>query len=305
VTSSRETAGAKSADVQTDMVEEKTYVVDTNYVVFTFAVALITVVNSVLILAFRWAIELQGAIVIINRSLSVFLLADAFWRLNKMPNRSNYLFKHSGWLVFVGSLPFPFFGIARLIHSSLSMRRLRHGDFREARNVIITKRAQSTLLFVVLTAIIVYEVAVLLVLAVEVQHPGSNIITANDALWWGYVTIATVGYGDYFPVTSPGRIVGVALMTVGVGLFSGITSFMADWFRRPRDAGISEANGDDVAPQSNDTLQMLATMRAALEEQEEAHQETISRMREQLDRLEKSVRLNATAKPASQEQPKS
>lgn len=305
MTSSHETAGAKSADVQTDMAEERAYVVDTNYVVFTFAVAVITVVNSVLIVAFRWAMQIQDAIVIINRSLSVFLLADAFWRLYKMPSRTNYMFKHSGWLVFVGSLPIPFFGIARLIHSSLSMRRLRHGDFREARNVIITKRAQSTLLFVVLTAIIVYEVAVLLVLAVEVQHTGSNIVTANDALWWGYVTIATVGYGDYFPVTSPGRIVGVALMTVGVGLFSGITSFMADWFRRPRDVGISEANKDEAISKPNDTLDVLTTMRAELEEQEKAHQETMSRMRAQLDHLETSLRVNATGASASQEQTKS
>src|SRR5215831_3138415 len=47
----------------------------------------------------------------------------------------------------------------------------------------------------------------------EHEHPGANITTIGDALWWGIVTIATVGYGDYYPVTAIGRIIAV-FMTV-------------------------------------------------------------------------------------------
>ena len=37
----------------------------------------------------------------------------------------------------------------------------------------------------------------------EIGPPDSNIRTGADAIWWGFVTITTVGYGDRFPVTSP------------------------------------------------------------------------------------------------------
>ena len=56
------------------------------------------------------------------------------------------------------------------------------------------------------------------ILQVETD-PNSNIKTAEDAIWWSYVTITTVGYGDKYPVTTEGRIIAVILMTVGVGLF--------------------------------------------------------------------------------------
>lgn len=38
----------------------------------------------------------------------------------------------------------------------------------------------------------------------------------GDAIWWGFTTIATVGYGDFAPVTVPGRILAVGLMAGGV-----------------------------------------------------------------------------------------
>jgi voltage-gated potassium channel len=68
------------------------------------------------------------------------------------------------------------------------------------------------------------------ILQVEKDAPGANINNAEDALWWAYVTITTVGYGDRFPVTSEGRIIAAVLMTVGVGLFGTFTAYVASWF---------------------------------------------------------------------------
>src|SRR5262252_2816760 len=53
----------------------------------------------------------------------------------------------------------------------------------------------------------------------EHEHSGANITTLGDALWWGIVTIATVGYGDYYPVTAVGRIIAVFMMLSGIGIF--------------------------------------------------------------------------------------
>ncbi len=46
----------------------------------------------------------------------------------------------------------------------------------------------------------------------EHRHPGANITNLGDALWWAVVTIATVGYGDYYPVTAVGRVLAVIVM---------------------------------------------------------------------------------------------
>lgn len=62
------------------------------------------------------------------------------------------------------------------------------------------------------------------------KTPEANIKCPEDALWWSFATITTVGYGDKFPVTTEGRIVAVILMVAGVGLFGTFTAFVASFF---------------------------------------------------------------------------
>ena len=69
----------------------------------------------------------------------------------------------------------------------------------------------------------------LAVLDAERSAPRANITTVGDSVWWAFVTISTVGYGDYFPVTGTGRLVAVALMLGGVTLVGVITATLASW----------------------------------------------------------------------------
>jgi len=62
------------------------------------------------------------------------------------------------------------------------------------------------------------------VLFAESGEPGANIKTAGAAIWWVFETISTVGYGDYYPVTTIGRCIGVMTMIFGVGMFGAITA---------------------------------------------------------------------------------
>lgn len=58
---------------------------------------------------------------------------------------------------------------------------------------------------------------------------GGSIQTFPDALWWAFVTITTVGYGDFFPVTNIGRFVAVAVMVGGIALIGIVTATLASW----------------------------------------------------------------------------
>ena len=104
----------------------------------------------------------------------------------------------------------------------------------------------------------------------------ANITSPSDALWWVYVTITTVGYGDRFPVTNWGRIVGVIVMTAGVGLFGTLSGYLAQTFLSP-----SKAKEEKDAPaEPADPKQRLAEIMRMLEAQEQATAELKGKLEE-------------------------
>ena len=237
--------------------EEKELVVNINYELFVLALVVLSLVNWVLIAWVRPVIEQTQVVWIMNTGLSVFFLLDFAHRLWRHPYRWNFLGRQGGWLILLGSLPVPFFGILRLIWVWLATRRLRRGDYRQMSKVIVRRRAQSTLLTAVLAAIIMLEIGALLILDAEGASAQANIKTGIDALWWNIVTLATVGYGDKYPVTTAGRVIGVIVIVVGVGLFSALTSFLAQWFLRPRAADDQPQGANTAEIQNLNRLSVL------------------------------------------------
>ena len=64
----------------------------------------------------------------------------------------------------------------------------------------------------------------------ERHAPGSNIHTLGESLWWSVVTVTTVGYGDFFPVTFWGRITAGFVMGTGVLTLAVVTAQVASSF---------------------------------------------------------------------------
>ncbi|MFC8438469.1 potassium channel family protein [Streptomyces griseoincarnatus] len=70
----------------------------------------------------------------------------------------------------------------------------------------------------------------LAVLEVERGRPDASIHTLEDAVWWAFTTMTTVGYGDMAPTTGWGRILAIGLMLSGIALLGVVTANIAAWF---------------------------------------------------------------------------
>lgn len=160
--------------------------------------------------------------------LTLIFLVDFTYRLKTAPSKSGYLRHGGGIFDFLGCLPgLRIFRLFRIVRAVRVMRRL--GGPRVLHE-LRTQFASGTLYLVVFLGLLTLEVIALLELYFEKNASGANITTGGDALWWGYVTATTVGYGDQYPITLGGRIVGTLMLTVGVALFATFSGFLANAF---------------------------------------------------------------------------
>ncbi|MGB3827579.1 MAG: ion channel [Ornithinimicrobium sp.] len=84
--------------------------------------------------------------------------------------------------------------------------------------------------YVTVGTILVVTISGLAVLDAERGVSGSNITTWQDAIWWALVTVTTVGYGDFSPVTLEGRMFAFGLMLSGIALLGVVTAGLSSWF---------------------------------------------------------------------------
>ena len=110
-------------------------------------------------------------------------------------------------------------------------------------------------------SVLLVYVAALAMLDAERGHPGS-IQTFGEGLWWAFVSITTVGYGDYFPVTPTGRVVAVGIMIGGIALIGVVTATLASWIVEK----VSEANEAEQVATKAHIDELLAEVRAIRED---------------------------------------
>jgi voltage-gated potassium channel len=175
-----------------------------------------------------------------DNAVCVIFLMDFAYNISGSRPRRQYFIHQRGWLDLIGSIPaFGFFQfsallrLARLSRLARISRLLRGNARRELVRDMVENRGQYATFITILAAGTVLTVSSLLVLQFEGRSPDANIVTGGDALWWGFVTITTVGYGDFYPVTSLGRIVGILVMFAGVGIIGALASILASYLIPP------------------------------------------------------------------------
>lgn len=160
----------------------------------------------------------------------VFFITDTFWRAYKSKNKLK--FWKTAWIELFTSIP----NLAPLSMPNLFLfLRIIRGLRAVRASVEISKyffngRRNSALAFISVVLFVSIGVGGLLVLNFESNMANANIKDSADAIWWAVTTITTVGYGDTYPITLEGRIVGMVLMFTGISLFGIVSGLLASWF---------------------------------------------------------------------------
>ncbi len=237
---------------------------NTAYEIFIGILSILSILNLVLVYVFRNDPSLQTVLSVMNGLFSVIFLIDFLYRIFTAPSASRYFFRDFGWADLLASLPFAEFKILRIFRLVRVYRLLRTLGVRSLVRTLVKDRANSALMTLLLMGILVLQFGSITMLAIEEHADGANITTASDALWYTIVTISTVGYGDTFPVTNLGRLLGAMIIIVGVGIFGTFTGYLANLFLGPsKPAEPAEREGDAATAVVDDTAAATAGDAAA------------------------------------------
>jgi voltage-gated potassium channel len=203
--------------------------------------------------------------------LCIVFLFDFLRSLFRAQNKWRYFVRGGGWLDLLGSLPFSrlaVFRAFRLFRVVRVMRTLKGSDYRK---MLTDRLAENTLLFTLVVALVLIFTISGIVLYAEHANPNANIKTYHDAVWWAFVTMTTVGYGDYYPVTTLGQSMALILMFFGLGIIGVLSSYLASTFisrqSRRRERIEARKNDDqDNKQDENDSTSRDAELASIREE---------------------------------------
>ena len=183
-------------------------------------------ISLILTTFFQIPIEVNRILLQVDNFICLIFLIDFFYRFINSKNKLAFL--KWGWIDLISSIPFlDFLRVGRLLRLFRLLRILR--AFKSVRHIVdhvYKNKSRGLLSTVIIIAFLMVLFSSLTILQVEVA-PNSNIKSAEDALWWSYTTLTTVGYGDKYPVTTEGRMIAVVLMTTGVALCGTFAGYIA------------------------------------------------------------------------------
>jgi voltage-gated potassium channel len=212
------------------------------------------VASFAFIVAYSWQViaELRGAPRVLTSTVIlvtwIMFVADYLVQLSLAPKKGVWFRAHLFALAVVvipALKPLRLLRVLTLFHPF----RRSAGDALRARLMI----------YGVASALMVVYIAALSVLEAERASANANITNFGDAIWWAFVTITTVGYGDFTPVTVVGRVFAVGLMLSGVAVLGISTATLASWVAERATAGHEE-----YQPATRAEVRRLSAQLAAL-----------------------------------------
>jgi voltage-gated potassium channel len=269
------------------MTEHSDELKNTSYELFIAALSVLSIANLFIIVVASDPV-MQEIAVIMDIPLTIIFLGDFVYRFITAKSRTTYFVRQFGWADLLASIPAPQLKLLRLFRIWRAARLMSHYGVRRLLDSFLHDRASSALLTVLLLLMLVVEFGAMLVYFADRSSPDANIKTAADAIWWAYITVTTIGYGDRFPVTAAGRWWATLVAAAGVGLFGVLTGFLANAFLSPK------AAEDTATPEQSEPAGMterLDTIADLLAEQRQAQ----ATLLERLAALEQV--LGATSRP--------
>jgi voltage-gated potassium channel len=187
-------------------------------------IALLTVISLIVILIdifFPLNAEQKRFIYVFDLVVVLILATDFAFRVRRSAKKSRYIMNH--WYEIPAMLPLVLYASADT--STIAGQVLEQfrviAFFRLIRLYYILTLIQGSR-FVLLSAfsLITIVFGALGVYLTETGYAGANIKNLPDAFWWAVQTVSTVGYGDVYPVTGEGRIIGIFVMFAGIGILA-------------------------------------------------------------------------------------
>ena len=194
----------------------------------------------------------SGLLALVAVVIWVVFATDLAVRAYLAPRRLTYLAKHP---IDVLAVAVPAFRSLRVL------RALTAGQWLVRRGARLA--AGRTALAIVVAVVFLAYIGALAVLDAERGAPDATIQNFGDALWWAFVTMSTVGYGDTYPVTGLGQTVAVGMMVVGIGLLGVVSGTLASGFIA-RIEGEQHSDMQELLTKMNDLNDELGRVRHEL-----------------------------------------
>jgi voltage-gated potassium channel len=187
---------------------------------------------SVFVIIFDYIFNPSGTLLTIiyvfDFAVVVILALDFYFRAKESPNKRRFILTHCYEIPAL--VPMVVFGLLEsdpiydVAFRSLRLVRLFRLIVLFSRSARVVESTNNRILYTILLSSMAVTIGAIAIYFEESNVEGTKITSLGDAFWWAIVTVTTVGYGDVYPVTTGGRVIGSFLMISGIAILGVLIS---------------------------------------------------------------------------------